>query len=100
MTDHEPTIHCPPNSKPHLEADIHLEKLWVTQSTLDGLNALVHWLQGFEAGGNHGRVPGHFDLVMHLRSMRSARRVAPTEIETIKEDGNASEPAEESSNQD
>ena len=41
--------------------------LW--QRHLDGMNALVHWLTGFEAGG-HGAVPGHFELTMHLRSLK------------------------------
>lgn len=44
--------------------------LW--QSHLDGLQALLQWLAGFEAGG-HGTVPGHYELTGHYREL--ARRV-------------------------
>jgi len=40
-------------------------------SDLDGLAALCSWIDGFKAGG-HGEIPGDFDLVMHVRSLRSA----------------------------
>jgi hypothetical protein len=36
-----------------------------------GLMALSNWIDGFEASGDHGRVPGSFELTMHIREMRS-----------------------------
>ncbi len=48
--------------------------VWTTADTFQGLVALDNWLRGFEAGGN-GRVPGHFELTMHLRQLRSAEPV-------------------------
>ena len=49
--------------------DGKIEDLSIKTSTFQALGALVHWLQGFEAGG-HGRVPGHFELVMLLRTLK------------------------------
>jgi hypothetical protein len=37
---------------------------------LEGLCALTAWLDGFEAGPS-GTVPGHHELVMHVRHMIS-----------------------------
>ena len=48
--------------------------VWTSADTFQGLVALDNWLRGFEAGGN-GRVPGHFELTMHLRQLRSAEKV-------------------------
>lgn len=70
MSSFEPTIHCPPSEDPHHEPSVVLDKVWIPQSHLDGLNALLHFLDGMERGGQ-GRVPGKFELVMHLRGLRA-----------------------------
>lgn len=44
-----------------------------TQNDLDGLNALIHWCDGYEKAGK-GRVPGHFELVMLYRSLAASIR--------------------------
>lgn len=67
MSDHEPMIHCPPTNEPHTGNYVIFEKLQVGQSTLDGLAALIHWIDGFQDAGK-GRVPGGFELVMFYRS--------------------------------
>lgn len=46
---------------------------------IDGMTALIHWAEGFEAG-HGGSVPGLFELIMHLRSMN---------LEEIQEETNA-----------
>ena len=59
MSDFEPVIHCPashPNTEPHIEV-----KLKLSQTTLDGLNALLHWAEGFSALSER-RVPGVWEL--------------------------------------
>lgn len=43
----------------------------VTQDNVNGLSALIHWLEGFEAAGK-GRPPGQFELVMHYRALQDA----------------------------
>ena len=48
--------------------NIRIKDYWVSPDTLVELEMLARWLEGFEAGG-HGRVIGHFELVMHLRSL-------------------------------
>ena len=53
--------------------DIHIKDLTVDVTTMHGLNALLHWCKGFSDGG-HGDVPGHFELVMHLRALKSQHR--------------------------
>ena len=65
MSDHEPTISNLPND--------WAVTIVMHQSTIDGLVALINWLDGFEEGG-HKRVPGHFELVMHFRSLVRAIR--------------------------
>lgn len=68
MPDYESTVHNLPNG-----GDALIIELGIWQSTVDGLCALIHWLNGFEAAGK-GRVPGHFELVMHFRSLTNAIR--------------------------
>ena len=70
MSDHEQVAHCPPTNEPYSGNYVVIDKFQVGQNTLDGLNALIHWIKGFEAGGNHGRIPGGFELVMHYRNLR------------------------------
>jgi hypothetical protein len=63
-------IHLPPSTEPSREPSITVP-VWITQSNLDGLHALMQWLDGFiDAKG--GTIPGHFELVMHFRQIRSA----------------------------
>jgi hypothetical protein len=33
-----------------------------------GMEALLNWLEGYRSAGK-GEVPGHFELIMHLRSL-------------------------------
>ncbi len=65
------------------------EEMHVGADTMQGMNALIHWLKGFEAGGN-GVVPGHFELVMHYRSLMShdyeRRRREADELYKLQED--------------
>ena len=46
-------------------------EIFLTQNHMNGLNALLHWCEGFSAGG-HGAIPGHFELIMHHRAIRNA----------------------------
>ena len=56
------------------------EKVTITlfEDTIDGLLALNNWCHGYTA--DEGQIPGHFELVMHLRQLRDAinenRRIA------------------------
>jgi hypothetical protein len=75
MTDHEPMIHLPKEKSGEIEF-----RMWTDQQTVDGLNALIHWLKGYERKGE-GRVPGHFDLIMHYRSIRLAILSAKVALE-------------------
>lgn len=52
------------------EEIIITEEMRVDVHTMQGMNALIHWLKGFESNGN-GVVPGHFELVMHYRTLMS-----------------------------
>jgi len=63
MTNHEPMIHLPKEKNEEINF-----QMWTNQKTVDGLNALIHWLQGHEKKGE-GHIPGYFDLVMHYKSM-------------------------------
>lgn len=68
MADHENVIHgLSSGSEPTMVT------VGIWQAQMDSLNALIHWLNGFEAA--HGtRVPGHFDLLMHYRTVAAAVR--------------------------
>jgi len=61
MTSHENIIRLPPNKR---STTINI---LIDQGALDGLNALIHWLDGFQEG--KGRIPGAHDLVMHYRNL-------------------------------
>ena len=53
--------------------------IWVTESDLQGMTALAHWLAGFEAGEaglRVGRVPGRSDFTMFLRRVNDGIRKA------------------------
>lgn len=44
--------------------------VWVPQSHLDGLQALIHYLDGLGSqNGNRQYAPGQMDLIMHYRSL-------------------------------
>jgi len=45
--------------------------VWITQSNLDGLQAMIQFCGGLEAAGK-GRVPGSFELTMFYRQLQSA----------------------------
>ncbi len=62
MTNHESIIHLPEK----YEATNF--QMWTNQKTVDGLNALIHWLKGYEARGDD-HIPGHADLIMHYKSL-------------------------------
>ena len=73
MSDHEPVIHCPPTNEPYSGNYVVYERLQVSQSTLDGMMALINWCDGFQAGGK-GRVPGAWELCMFYRSFRTGHK--------------------------
>jgi hypothetical protein len=58
----------------------------LTQEMLCGLNALLHWLKGFEAASEDGDVPGHFHLLMLHKELDHA-------VSFAKEPPIASEPS-------
>jgi hypothetical protein len=63
-------IHLPPSQDPHSEPSIHVE-VWLPQSNLDGLHALLQWLDGYESAKS-GKIPGHFELISHFRQLKSS----------------------------
>jgi len=54
--------------EPHHDPSVTVP-IWVTQSSLDGMIALMNFCDGFEKGGN-GRVPGSFEVLMFYRTIR------------------------------
>jgi len=56
--------------------------VWITQSNLDGLQALIHVVEGMNRDGK-GQLSGSFELVMFYRNLvnciREAERVAVEE---------------------
>ncbi|KKN64846.1 hypothetical protein LCGC14_0487660 [marine sediment metagenome] len=52
--------------------DIEVDTI-IPAATFQGLVALDNWLRGFSSGPN-GKVPGHFELTMHLRSLIAAEK--------------------------
>lgn len=69
MTD--APIHLPQNQKRpdgvREEASV-VCPVWITQSSLDGIQAILHYCAGVEAAGK-GRVPGSFELTMFYRTL-------------------------------
>lgn len=43
----------------------------IWQGTINGLYALLNWLDGFESAGK-GNIPGHLELTTHFRSLKYA----------------------------
>jgi len=64
MMSNEPVIHLKPGEK-------FLCDVSTTQEDLDGLNSLIHWLDGYTANSGTA-VPGHYELSMLYRSLRMA----------------------------
>lgn len=62
-----------PYSEPSVKVPV-----WITQSSLDGLQALIQYCNGVEASGK-GRVPGSFELLMFYRTLGSCIRKANAE---------------------
>lgn len=75
MSAHESPIHLVDNRPADQRLMTYQESITISpsQNELDGLNALIHWCDGFEKSGK-GRVPGHFELVMLYRSLAAAIR--------------------------
>jgi hypothetical protein len=71
----EPQARIPESTQPMTAPNMRVP-VWITEQDYQGLHALIHWLRGFEAGGNHGRVPGHHELVSHFRLLTTAIREA------------------------
>ena len=44
--------------------------VWITQSSLEGIEQLIAWADGFESAKG-GQVPGKFELVMFHRTIRA-----------------------------
>jgi len=60
------------------EAIIHLKEyedfmcaVRLYQEDLDGLNSLIHWLDGYSSGSDKA-VPGHYELSVVYRKLRAA----------------------------
>lgn len=63
MLFHEPMIHL---REKRLRCNVT-----VSQDDLDGVYALITWLDGYVANGSTA-VPGHYELLMLYRSLRNA----------------------------
>lgn len=63
---------------PHTEASV-IVPVWITQSALDGMLELMKFIEGLQAGGSIGNVPGAFDLAMFYRRIGNALRGAEDE---------------------
>lgn len=67
MSDYEPFI--------DIRAESEKVEIVLFKSHAQGLIALLHWCDGFEKS-NQGRIPGKFELVMHIRELRRASQAA------------------------
>lgn len=56
------------NREPHSEPSV-VVPVWITQSSLDGLFAMMQVCDGFEKSGK-GRLNGWFELTMFYRTLR------------------------------
>jgi len=63
MLFHEPLI--------HLKGDKLRCNIVVDQDELDGIYALLGWLEGYSANGGEG-IPGQYELLMVYRRLRAA----------------------------
>ena len=55
----------------YIKGNIKPKEFWVDQSHINGLLALMNWLDGYEAAGK-GNISGHHELIMHWRILRSS----------------------------
>jgi len=70
MHSHEPFIHCDPCPDPYTEN--HLKcTVSIPQGDLDAIVSLINWLDGYSEGSSKA-IPGHFELQMLYRGLRSA----------------------------
>lgn len=69
---------------PHTEASVTVP-VWITQSNLDGLQTLLTFISGFEAGG-HGKTPGAMDVLMLYRTIRASIYKAEQAAKTAHQD--------------
>lgn len=74
-------IHLRPSTQPHTEASVTCP-VWLTQSSLDGMQAMIQFCSGMEAAGK-GRIPGSFEIVMFYRTLCDAVRKHYTELDKI-----------------
>jgi hypothetical protein len=65
---------------PHTEASVCVPVV-VTQSALDGLQAMIRFCEGMEAAGK-GRISGSFELIMFYRAL--CHDIATVEAEAQK----------------
>jgi hypothetical protein len=56
------------DKQPYAEPSVTVP-IWVTQSSLDGIQALIRFCEGMNAAG-HGEINGSFELVMFHRTLR------------------------------
>jgi len=59
---------------PYSEASVTVP-IWVTQSSLDGLQSMIRVCEGLEASG-HGKLSGSFEIVMFYRTLCDCIRKA------------------------
>jgi len=59
---------CICKRQPYTEPSVTVP-VWITQSSLDGLQALIRYCEGYEHNGK-GRVQGSFELVMFYRTLK------------------------------
>jgi len=70
--------------QPHSESSVTVP-VWITQSSLDGLQALIRFTYGLRASGK-GSIPGEFELIMFYRQLASAIRSADNKANGIGEE--------------
>jgi hypothetical protein len=79
----EAIIHLPPSADPHSQPSVTVP-VWITQSSLDGLNTLITYCEAIERHGNNGSVPGLFDTIMFYRTLYQAVRSGVNSPSVIK----------------
>ena len=65
--------------EPHSEPSVTVP-VWITQSNLDGLQAVIRVIEGMERSGQ-GRISGSFELTMFYRQLCSAISKAEQQVE-------------------
>ena len=64
-------IRLPKHPDPYQEPQCTIP-IWITQSNVDGMQALIQWIDGFQRAGHQGNVPGGHELIMFYRTIASA----------------------------